>query len=63
MESDRFSIMLTLLTSQTIKEIAVRHNIPELEAARLFHIESPRSVVAQIDEFMEHGEPLTAVGN
>jgi hypothetical protein len=29
----------------------------------VLHTESPRSVVAQIDEFMEHGQPLTAPGN
>jgi hypothetical protein len=33
----RFSMLLASLASQTIKEIAVRHNIPELEAARLFY--------------------------
>jgi hypothetical protein len=37
MEAERFSMMLALLTSQTVKEIASRHNIPELEAARLFY--------------------------
>jgi hypothetical protein len=37
MEPDRFSMMLTSLASQTIKEIAVRYKIPELEAARLFY--------------------------
>jgi hypothetical protein len=36
-ESARFSMLLTSLASQTIKEIAVRHNVPELEAARLFY--------------------------
>jgi hypothetical protein len=33
----RFSMLLTSLASQTIKEIAVRYKIPELEAARLFY--------------------------
>jgi hypothetical protein len=28
----------------------------------VLHIESLRSVVTQIDEFMEHGKPLTAAG-
>jgi hypothetical protein len=37
LEPARFSMLLTSLASQTIKEIAVRHNIPELEAARLFY--------------------------
>jgi hypothetical protein len=37
MEPARFSMLLTLLASQTIKEIAVRHKMPELEAARLFY--------------------------
>jgi hypothetical protein len=36
-EPSRFSVLLTSLASQTINEIAVRHNIPELEAARLFY--------------------------
>jgi hypothetical protein len=37
MEPARFSMLLTSLTSQTVKEIAVRRKIPELEAARLFY--------------------------
>jgi hypothetical protein len=30
-------MLLTSLTSQTVKELAVRHRISELEAARLFY--------------------------
>ncbi|MDR1429933.1 MAG: hypothetical protein LBI85_06550 [Spirochaetaceae bacterium] len=37
MNAARFSMMLSLLASQTIKEIASRHKMPELEAARLFY--------------------------
>jgi hypothetical protein len=37
MDPARFSMLLASLASQTIKEIAVRHKIPELEAARLFY--------------------------
>jgi hypothetical protein len=41
MENDidpaRFSMLLTSLASQTIKQIAAHHKIPELEAARLFY--------------------------
>jgi hypothetical protein len=37
MDPARFSMLLASLASQTIKEIAVRYNIPELEAARLFY--------------------------
>jgi hypothetical protein len=37
MNAARFSMMLSLLTSQTVKEIAARYKIPELEAARLFY--------------------------
>jgi hypothetical protein len=37
MEAERFSMMLSLLASQTVKEIASRYSIPELEAARLFY--------------------------
>jgi hypothetical protein len=37
MESERFSMLLTSLASQAVKEIAVHHNITELEAARLFY--------------------------
>jgi hypothetical protein len=37
MEAERFSMMLSLLASQTVKEIASRYSIPELEAVRLFY--------------------------
>jgi hypothetical protein len=57
MEAERFSMMLSLLTSQTVKEIASRHNIPELEAARLFY----KSKIYKMLE-IEHGGPLTTTG-
>jgi hypothetical protein len=52
------------MSGEEVLDLFDRHGVTDfiIKFHDVLHIESPRSVVAQIDEFMEHREPLTAAG-
>jgi hypothetical protein len=53
------------MSGEKVFDLFDRHGVTDfiIKFHDILHIESPRSVVAQIDEFMKHGKPLTTAGN